>query len=242
MGIAITTSEKLWAHNTPIAIVCKDLVRRYPEVKVVLSKKNETDLFQMVLHMFLTLRYEMDNFHGQLSDLKDFVKLPEEIPIENVEVVKRTLTDLRTISINKELQEVFTKKDSTSFHPFLKNIEAILFMLFQKEIQRPRSIELYANDFKEIRRHLRNENTQVRMGKGTFLSGIRFVKKRLEDENLAHAALGYDINNETDDEYESLSGSESPVTIITINNARPRNSSIQTAKRGGKVNTRLLRR
>lgn len=137
--------EQLRAHNTPISKTCRDLVERFNDIKKLLIKKDDALLFQMILHMYLTLKNGVDNFQGPFSCLSKFVKLHEELPVDYDEIVNRTLTTISNIASDADLADSLTKRDDHTYH--LKTAELLVFMVFRKEVGRPRSLRAYAKDF-----------------------------------------------------------------------------------------------
>ncbi|KAI8068806.1 hypothetical protein BDF21DRAFT_495960 [Thamnidium elegans] len=183
LGVSITNQERLRAHNTPVAKICKEITEEYQELKEYFAKKNQLSVFQTVLHMFLTLKNGTDNFESSMLRLFKFIKLNDEPPEEHTEIVKLTLSTLTSIARDDQHSHLLTERNGA--RSSLKVIDVLLFMMFRKEVKRPRSPRLYANDFLKIKNHMFEEKgAKILLGKDTFAVGMRFVSELLNAENL----------------------------------------------------------
>ncbi|KAI7895088.1 uncharacterized protein EV154DRAFT_496921 [Mucor mucedo] len=249
LGVAITPAEKLKAHNTPIARECRELSSRFIELKGLIARKpTDAVLFQLILHMFLTLKNGTEQFQGQIGFLHQLVTSQYEVPSRHKETVIRTLQTIREITTNKNLKDYLVKRNNRSC--LVKTLEVLLFMLFRDKVGRPRSVQAYANDFYELRVFLYayKMGGKIFMSKEIFMAGVQFVEERIERLDLAPArVIAQDVDDDDDDDDDELKQEEyilqeeeeEEVVIAPIK--RRRNGVRHTARRGGKFSGGLPR-
>ncbi|KAG2210469.1 hypothetical protein INT47_002411 [Mucor saturninus] len=247
LGVAITPAEKLKAHNTPIARECRELSSRFIELKGLIARKpTDAILFQLILHMFLTLKNGTEQFQGQIGHLRQLVTSQYEVPSRHKETVIRTLQTIWEITTNKNLKDYLVKRNNRSC--LVKTLEVILFMLFRDRVGRPRSAQAYANDFYELRVFLYayKMGGKIFMSKELFMAGVKFVEERIERLDLAPArVIAQDVDDEDDDNDDELKQEEyileEEEEIIIAPIKRRRNGVRHTARRGGKFSGGVTR-
>ncbi|KAI9262529.1 hypothetical protein EDC94DRAFT_608398 [Helicostylum pulchrum] len=239
LGVTITNQERLKAHNTPVAKICREITEAYDDLKVYFAIKSELTLFQTVLHMFLTLKTCNDNFESSMMRLFKFIKSSDEPPEEHTETVKLTLSTLSNIAKDEKLKHLLTERNGVKSN--LKIIDVVLFMMFRKEVKRPRLPRLYANDFIKIKNYMYAEKgNKLAMGKDTFAVGMRFVSELLNDENLMPSTRPevHIVNDDSDSDelkQEEYDETYPPAPASAPVKRRRTVPGKPTARRGGKA-------
>ncbi|KAI9359744.1 hypothetical protein BD770DRAFT_385421 [Pilaira anomala] len=240
-GVATTQQDRLKAHDTRIVAVCRDQTSRYHTLQELFSTKGSGVLFQSILILYLTLKNGRTKFEYQLSVLEKFVRSDYDPPQEHVAIVEQTLSQLQKIADNPDARVSITKRNERASN--LKMIEMVLFMMFRKEVQRPRSTRNYADDFRELRNELIRRRGRMVIGKDTFLQGLKCVDERLESENLIpitrpevytigsdsndSPTIKYDVDEDDDsDDYNQPCSSTQKRTI---------RAGVPTARRGRRM-------
>lgn len=235
--MATTQQDRLKAHDTRIVAVCRDQATRYHNLHELFATKSSGVLFQSILILYLTLKNGRGKFEFLLNTLEKFVRSEYDPPQEHIEIVEQTLSQLQKIADNPEARLAITKRDGKVAS--LKMIEIVIFMMFRKEVQRPRSTRNYADDFRELRNELYTRRKKIVIGRDTFAEGLKCVDERLESENLIPIARPevYTIGSDSDssptikydedsDDYNQPSSSTQKRTIRV---------GVPTARRGRRM-------
>ncbi|GAA5807933.1 hypothetical protein MFLAVUS_001313 [Mucor flavus] len=213
LGVTITNQERLKAHNTPVAKICREITETYDDLKEYFATKSELTLFQTVLHMFLTLKNDVANFESSLLRLFKFIKSDDELPEEHTETVKLTLSTLLNIAKDEKHRHLLTERNGAKSG--LKTIDVLLFMMFRKE------------------------GSKLSIGKETFAIGMRFVSELLDNENLMPFTRPEVRIIEDDSDSDELKQEEynepSPSPVPAPVKRRRTVPGKPTARRGGKA-------
>jgi hypothetical protein len=259
LGVAITSAERLKAHNTPIAKLCRQLTEDHNVLLEILPRRGggTAKLFQIIAHILLTIKNEPENFRGTVKPLTDFVASDFNPPQNLVDTLKRVMYTLTAIANDAQQCYVFTKRDG-SFCT-LKLLEILAFSKYISMVKRTRQVRLYAEDFKSLRQYLYEiKDGKLYVGKEAFLGAMTWVDSRLDQESLRAAMQPqvveiHDTDDNMDelktDEYEPefpqfnpLPYSSSQPKAATKRRREERNHGVPVARRGGKLPAGLHRR
>lgn len=188
--------------------------------------------------MFLTLKNDVANFESSLLRLFKFIKSDDELPEEHTETVKLTLSTLLNIAKDEKHRHLLTERNGAKSG--LKTIDVLLFMMFRKEVKRPRLPRVYANDFLKIKNHMyAKKGSKLSIGKETFAIGMRFVSELLDNENLMPFTRPEVRIIEDDSDSDELKQEEynepSPSPVPAPVKRRRTVPGKPTARRGGKA-------
>lgn len=248
LGVAITSAEKLKAHNTSVAEICRNLTETYIDIQNLQFKKGKPQVFQLIAQIFMTIKNGKDNFRTTPKGLSDFVSdVYYHPPLQLVETLKKTLNVLKALATN----EVYTKEafymGGSKKYP-IKALELILFGVFIASVQISRSNQDFLNDFVELRRYLQNRRDgRLYLGREAFSVGMEFVEEQLSRYDLVslrpqvvHQVMESDDDDsdelkysEYEPDYEAAARLPTPSKRSRVENtARHNHPNIAIAKRG----------
>ncbi|CAO3616106.1 unnamed protein product [Mucor hiemalis] len=246
LGVAITTAEKLKAHNTSVAEICRNLANAYNDIQILLFKKGKPQVFQTIAQIFMTIKNGKDNYRTTPKGLSDFVSdVYYDPPLELVETLKKVLTVLKALATNEEYRDDVLRAGGKK--TTIKALELICFGVFVALVQRPRSYGDYANDFVELRRYLKDKRDgRLYLGKEAFIIGMEFVEEQLSRYDLVslRPQVVHQVVESEDDDSDELKYSEyepepEPVRLPTPSKrsrmetiSRHNHPNIAIAKRG----------
>ena len=251
MGVEITTAQKLNAHNTPVATLCRVLSKQYIDIQAFLNRKGDAQVFQLIAQILLTLKNGKDDFKGSPQRLREFVSDVRYIPaIPLVNSLKKVLDVLKALSINISLSDVFMKEP---FSTSVKALEIISFSVYIALVQRQRTVDAYARDFASLREYIIQKlEGKMYLGKRNYLAVMEWVDDYLKRKDLITSKPQvhpvYDTSSdEDDDSADELKTDEydhepavynSPQLkrrrTVAVNRRNSHHQELSIAKRGGK--------
>ncbi|KAI8056282.1 uncharacterized protein B0P05DRAFT_591351 [Gilbertella persicaria] len=252
LGVAITSAERLRAHNTHVAKLCRQLSQEHAAISDVLQRKKTADLFQMIAHLLLALKNDPKEFKGSNRPLVEFVSGSFHPPPALISSLKHVLHIFTSIVQHEDYRHVFTKRDGHQCA--MKALEFLTFGKYVSLVSRPRSVSLFAKDFTSLRDYLfERREGKFYLGHESFNDAMTWVEQHIANENLApsvqpqYNTISSDEEEDDDemndelkmDEYEHESA-YTPYNSSSYNTATKRRREesligVPVARRGGKL-------
>lgn len=248
MGKPATPNELLKANNTPRAELCRNFMNTYAPIAKLCQNNSLPSLFKTILLILYTLPIQdPKHFNGSPRAITEFVS-SHEVPSENlVDKMKKILQVLSEFAANDELKKIVTEFDGKVYH--MRPLEVILFGVYVASVQRRRSAENFANDFKNLRNFIMDKREgRMYVGKGAITQGFTWIEDYLDTTNLRavkRPQVFYTVDSDDDDvEMKAETLVQEPATRNHHHQQQQQRRSmngVAVARRGGKSATNFKR-
>ncbi|KAI8329092.1 hypothetical protein BD560DRAFT_416895 [Blakeslea trispora] len=184
LGVAITSAEKLRAHNTPVAKLCRQLASEYSLISEVLQRKKAADVFQAVAHLMMTLKEDPKDFRGTSRALLEFVSSAFQPHATLTNAVKHVLQVYQSIISDEDNVGALSKRGKQ--HYPMRALEFLAFGKYISLVKRNRPPVAFARDFVNFREFLIDKRDgKFYLGRDAFNEAMGWVDRQVSQENLA---------------------------------------------------------
>ncbi|KAI8375245.1 hypothetical protein EDC96DRAFT_496536 [Choanephora cucurbitarum] len=256
LGVAITSAERLKAHNTPVAKLCRQLANEHSLLTEALQRKKSADVFQIISHLLLTLRDDPKDFRGTIRTLLEFVSSSFNPPTTLVNTLRHVLSVYHAILSDEDHAVALYKRGKSACA--MKALEFLAFGKYISLVKRHRPPSLFARDFISFREFLfEKREGKFYLGREAFNDAMIWVDRQISQENLAplvqsahqYSTISSDEEEEgeidrdqlKDDEYEHEPTYTNPYHSSTLAVATKRrrderiNGTVPVARRGRRM-------
>ncbi|CAO3696764.1 unnamed protein product [Rhizopus microsporus] len=226
LGVSLTAAEKLRANNTPIAKVCNALTAEYTQLEEVLPKRGSANVFQTIAQILCVLKSGRNGFKVPPYQLQVFIGSSEAVSQELIDATGQVLRKLISIIQKPNCVAVFLKHPTDGSKCIWKRIELLCFAIYLYKCNKTRSVEMLAEDCRQMRAYLHQRTQHMYAGKENLQIGLEWIETKLRENELEEL-------DEFSDEHYELYESDNDAVQAPVSK-RSKRVVPALARRGGK--------